>query len=150
MIFWLFRWTIKFIANIVKFSLKLCTNIVRLYTMSFSKMFKRHFLNTMPSRQTHNNFCFLIKVLKKRPICKNHFVSGIQYDFVYFGHTFQTRIFLLQLRCQVHHVLKKYFMVANYMCLAVVFVREERTMRWFYGIRWRLPIFIVAFHSYIR
>ncbi|XP_066251250.1 calcitonin gene-related peptide type 1 receptor-like [Euwallacea similis] len=63
--------------------------------------------------------------------------------------------------CQILHVSKEYFMVANYMwmfcealhlhlALVVVFVREERTTKWFYGIGWGLPFFIVLVHSLIR
>lgn len=52
-------------------------------------------------------------------------------------------------------------MIANYMwmfcealhlhlALVVVFVREERTMKWFYGIGWGLPLIIVIVHCLIR
>lgn len=68
---------------------------------------------------------------------------------------------LLQLWCQGVHVLKEYFMVANYMwmlseglhlhlALVVVFVREERTMKWFFVIGWGFPVIIVAVHSLVR
>lgn len=52
-------------------------------------------------------------------------------------------------------------MVANYMwmfceglhlhlALVVVFVREERTMRWFYAVGWGVPVLIVMVHSLVR
>ncbi|KAF7268021.1 hypothetical protein GWI33_018822 [Rhynchophorus ferrugineus] len=63
--------------------------------------------------------------------------------------------------CQALHVLKEYYMVANYMwmfcealhlhlALVVVFVREERTIKWFYGIGWGTPFVIVLVHSMVR
>uniref|UniRef100_A0A6P7FCC7 Calcitonin receptor-like n=1 Tax=Diabrotica virgifera virgifera TaxID=50390 RepID=A0A6P7FCC7_DIAVI len=63
--------------------------------------------------------------------------------------------------CQFLHVFKEYFMVANYMwmfceglhlhmALVVVFVREERTMRWFFGLGWGVPVIIVLVHNLIR
>nr|CAH7712956.1 unnamed protein product [Callosobruchus chinensis] len=63
--------------------------------------------------------------------------------------------------CQMLHIVKEYFMVANYMwmlceglhlhlALVVVFVREERTMRWFYAIGWGVPVLIVMVHSLVR
>lgn len=52
-------------------------------------------------------------------------------------------------------------MVANYMwmlceglhlhlALVVVFVREERTMKWFFVIGWGIPVLIVMVHSLVR
>ncbi|XP_060517453.1 calcitonin receptor-like [Cylas formicarius] len=63
--------------------------------------------------------------------------------------------------CQIFHVLKEYIMVSNYMwmfcealhlhlALAVVFVREERTMKWFYVIGWGVSFVIVLVHSLVR
>ncbi|XP_018579798.1 calcitonin receptor-like [Anoplophora glabripennis] len=63
--------------------------------------------------------------------------------------------------CQALHIVKEYFMVANYMwmlceglhlhlALVVVFVREERTMKWFFVIGWGIPVVIVAVHSLVR
>ncbi|XP_056642213.1 calcitonin gene-related peptide type 1 receptor-like [Diorhabda sublineata] len=63
--------------------------------------------------------------------------------------------------CQILHVSKEYFMVANYMwmfceglhlhmALVVVFVREERTMRWFFGLGWGVPVLIIILHNSIR
>ncbi|XP_050309564.1 calcitonin receptor-like [Anthonomus grandis grandis] len=63
--------------------------------------------------------------------------------------------------CQFLHIAKEYYMVANYMwmfcealhlhlALVVVFVREERTMKWFYFVGWGIPFIIVLVHSLIR
>ncbi|CAH1129414.1 unnamed protein product [Ceutorhynchus assimilis] len=63
--------------------------------------------------------------------------------------------------CQFVHVAKEYYMVANYMwmfcealhlhlALVVVFVREERTMKWFHAIGWGFPFIIVLVHSMVR
>ncbi|CAG9825401.1 unnamed protein product [Phaedon cochleariae] len=63
--------------------------------------------------------------------------------------------------CQILHILKEYFMVANYMwmlceglhlhlALVVVFVREERTMKWFFAIGWGIPVVIVIVHNFVR
>ncbi|CAG9854873.1 unnamed protein product [Phyllotreta striolata] len=63
--------------------------------------------------------------------------------------------------CQLLHVIREYFMIANYMwmfceglhlhlALVVVFVREERTIKWFYGLGWGLPVLIVGVHNLVR
>ncbi|KAL1500928.1 hypothetical protein ABEB36_006346 [Hypothenemus hampei] len=63
--------------------------------------------------------------------------------------------------CQILHIIKEYFMVANYLwmfcealhihlALVVVFVREERTRRWLHVIGWGVSLLITLNHTLIR
>lgn len=63
--------------------------------------------------------------------------------------------------CQLVYVAKEYFMVANYMwmfcealhlhlSIVLVFVKEEKTMKWFHGIGWGFSFIIVLAHSLVR
>ncbi|CAG9767554.1 unnamed protein product [Ceutorhynchus assimilis] len=63
--------------------------------------------------------------------------------------------------CQLLYVAKEYFMVANYMwmfcealhlhiALVLVFLAEEKTMKWFYVIGWGSPCFIILVHNLVR
>ncbi|XP_066141808.1 calcitonin receptor-like isoform X4 [Euwallacea fornicatus] len=63
--------------------------------------------------------------------------------------------------CKLLHVAKEYFMVANYIwmfcealhlyiALELVFLNEEKTMKWFYVLGWGVPFLIVFVHNMVR
>ncbi|CAH0557330.1 unnamed protein product [Brassicogethes aeneus] len=63
--------------------------------------------------------------------------------------------------CQALHIVNQYFMLANYLwmfceglhlhlALAVVFVREELTMKYFVGIGWGAPFIFVKIYCFYR
>ncbi|XP_050309607.1 calcitonin gene-related peptide type 1 receptor-like [Anthonomus grandis grandis] len=63
--------------------------------------------------------------------------------------------------CQFLHIAKEYFMVANYMwmfceslhlhiALVVVFMADEKIMKWFYAIGWGGSFLIVLTHNLVR
>ncbi|ENN77434.1 hypothetical protein HUJ04_002708 [Dendroctonus ponderosae] len=63
--------------------------------------------------------------------------------------------------CLFLYIAREYFMVANYIwmfcealhlhiALVVVFVAEEKIMKWFYGFGWGVPSVIVLVHNLVR
>ncbi|KAL1500929.1 hypothetical protein ABEB36_006347 [Hypothenemus hampei] len=63
--------------------------------------------------------------------------------------------------CQLLYVGKEFFMIATYIwmflealhlhiALAVVFLSDEKAIKWFYGFGWSVPVAIVSIHNIVR